>query len=77
MSSKQLYVIFRGAHTDWYVPVKDFNEGMGLKLFIKNWAVGFTVDITTSLKTKINLKIEKFPEKNFNNMINDLKLRLR
>jgi len=77
MSSKQLYVIFRGAHTDWYVPVKDFNEGMGLKLFIKNWALGYGVDVTTELVTKSNRNIEKFPKMHFNNMMLQLKNILR
>jgi len=77
MSSNQLYVIFRGCHTDWYMPVKDINEGMGWRLFIKNWAFGFDVDITTSLKCKMNMKIEKFPKENFDNIILTLKDQMR
>lgn len=73
MSSNQLYVIFRGSHTDWYIPVKDTNEGMGWRLFIKNWAAGYKVDITSVLKPHINGKIEEFPKNYFNSMINSLK----
>ena len=76
LSENQLYVIFRGCHTDWFIPVKDRNEGMGLRLFIRNWASStLKIDITTSLKTKRN--IESFPDDDLNDMYNILRRRLR
>ena len=78
--SSDLYVIFIGCNTDWFIPINNRCEGLKWKTVMLTWARSKNIKITISkrlIPSMANRTITRFPEENIKIMISNVRSELK